>query len=60
MARRLITLTHAAEQLALDERTIRRYVSLGLLTGYRIGPRALRVDADEVDALATPIPTAAQ
>lgn len=58
MSRRLITLTQAADTLALDERTLRRYVSAGMLTGYRIGPRALRVDEAEVEALATPIPTA--
>lgn len=58
MSRRLITLAQAADQLALDERTIRRYVAAGLLTGYRIGPRALRLDAAEVEGLARPIPTA--
>lgn len=58
MARRhLITLAQAADSLLLDERTIRRYISAGRLTGYRIGPRALRVDAEEVDALAQPVPT---
>ena len=54
----LITLDDAGSRLALDPKTLRRYVSRGLLTGYRIGPRVLRLDAAEVDALAQPIPTA--
>jgi len=29
------------------------------LTGYRMGPRLVRVDLVEMDALLTPIPTAA-
>lgn len=56
--RELITLDDASDRLALDPKTLRRYVAQGRLTGYRIGPRALRVDAEEVEALAQPIPTA--
>ena len=56
--RHLLTLAQAADSLAMDEKTIRRYIATGRLTGYRIGPRAVRVDADEIDSLARPIPTA--
>lgn len=56
--RHLITLAHAADILSLDEKTIRRYVAAGRLIGYRVGPRAIRVDAAEVEALARPIPAA--
>lgn len=55
MTRRLIPLRQAAELLSLDEKTIRRYVADGRLTGYRIGARVLRVDAEQVAALAQPI-----
>lgn len=55
MSRNLLTLDQAGERLGLRGRTVRRYVDRGLLTGYRIGPRTLRVDAAEVDALAHPI-----
>lgn len=58
MPRQLITLPEAGGRLGLTERTIRNYVAAGRLTGYRIGPRAIRVDAHEVEALARPIPTA--
>jgi excisionase family DNA binding protein len=47
-----------SEQYGVSERTLRRYIAQGKLTGYRFGPRIIRVDLDEVDALLTPIPTA--
>jgi predicted site-specific integrase-resolvase len=55
----LITLSEGGQRLELSEKTLRRYVAAGLLTGYRVGPRALRLDAAEVASLARPIPTAA-
>lgn len=55
----LITLSEGGQRLELSEKTLRRYVAAGLLTGYRVGPRDLRLDAAEVAALARPIPTAA-
>jgi excisionase family DNA binding protein len=55
--RHLLTLADASSQLSLDEKTLRRYVAAGLLTGCRVGPRAIRLDAAEVDALARPIVT---
>jgi excisionase family DNA binding protein len=55
--RKLATLTEASNYTGLGERTIRRYISTGRLIGYRIGPKAIRVDLDEVDALVQPIPT---
>lgn len=49
--RQLITLDQAAELLAVSPRTVRRMISDGTLTGYRLGPRLLRVDAGEIDRL---------
>jgi len=54
-ARSLISLQEAAERIGLDTTTIRRYVTSGRLTGYRLGPKLIRVDAAEVDDLAQPI-----
>ncbi|RNM13295.1 helix-turn-helix domain-containing protein [Nocardioides pocheonensis] len=56
--RRLGKISDGAAILDCDPKTVRRYIAQGLLTGYRVGPRNLRVDLDEVDALARPIPTA--
>ena len=47
----------AAAALGCSTKTIRRYIADGRLTGYRMGPRLIRVDMAEVDALLSPIPT---
>jgi excisionase family DNA binding protein len=49
----------AAELLRVHNRTVRNLIARGVLTGYRIaGTRSIRVDMNEVAALAKPIPTA--
>lgn len=62
MSRRtnLITIANGAAQYDVSTRTIRRYISGGLLTGYRFGPRLIKIDADELATLAKPIPTVAR
>lgn len=57
--RTLVTMADAAVELSLDVQTLRRYVASGRLTAYRVGPRAIRLDAAEVADLARPIPTSA-
>lgn len=56
--RRLASISTAAEHLDVTPRTVRRYLAAGLLTGFRVGPRLVRVDLNEVDAMLRPIPTA--
>ncbi len=56
--RHLVSLAEAAERAGCNPKTIRRRISDGSLTGYRMGPRLIRVDADELDALLRPIPSA--
>lgn len=46
--RRYERLNDAAERLSIDPKTLRRRVSDGTITGYRIG-RLIMVDPDEVD-----------
>ena len=48
-----------SEQYGVSERTLRRYITQGKITGYRLGPRMIRVDLDEVEQLLQPIPTEA-
>jgi excisionase family DNA binding protein len=56
----LLSLQAVADQLQVTVRTIRNFISLGLLPAHRIGPRLLRVKADDVVRLiGEPIPTAA-
>jgi excisionase family DNA binding protein len=56
--RQLLDLKAGAERLGLSVSTIRRMVSRGDLTAYRVGPKLLRLDADELDRVAHRIPTA--
>jgi excisionase family DNA binding protein len=51
------TIAQAAARCGVAPKTIRRRISEGALTGYRLGPRLLRVSRAEVDAMARPIPT---
>ena len=56
--RRLESISSAAEYLGVADKTIRRMISRGDITGYRAGPRLIRVDRNELDALLRPIPCA--
>jgi excisionase family DNA binding protein len=59
VSRQLVSIAVAADHLGLSEKSLRRYIAQGLITGYRVGQRRLiRVDLNEVEArLLTPIPT---
>ena len=56
---RWASLEDAAAHIHVSPKTVRRMIAAGTVTGYRFGPRMLRVDLNELDALARPIPTAA-
>jgi excisionase family DNA binding protein len=47
-----------SEQYDVSEKTLRRYIAEGKITGYRLGPRLIRVDLDEIEQLLKPIPAA--
>jgi excisionase family DNA binding protein len=53
---RLITLDDAAALLGVHPRTVRRYIKRGLIPGYQIGPRLVKLDAADLDKLIRPIP----
>lgn len=55
--RRYASIANAAELLDVNPKTIRRWISAGRLTGYRVGPRIIRVDLTELEALARAVPT---
>ena len=55
---RYIPIEQASIHLSLDKKTLRRMIARGELRGYRVGPRLIRVDRHEVDAMLQPIPTA--
>lgn len=53
-----ISIQDAADLLGVSTDTVRRRIADGSLAAYRIGPRLLRVDRSQVEALARPVPTA--
>lgn len=58
LQRRLASINAAAEYAGCSTKTIRRRIAEGELTGYRFGPRMIRVNLVEVDAAMRRIPTA--
>ncbi|WP_413247711.1 helix-turn-helix domain-containing protein [Rhodococcus sp. Z13] len=57
-SRRLVSVPQAAEEFGVSSRTVRRYISAGRITGYRFGPRMIRVDLNEIEAMMRPMATA--
>jgi hypothetical protein len=55
---RLVSLATGAAYADVSVRTLRRYIAQGRVTGYRVGPRLVKVDLNELRKLACPIPTA--
>jgi excisionase family DNA binding protein len=56
---RLTSVENAANYADVSTRSIRRWIAAGLLPGYRVGPRLVKVDLNDLDQLARRIPTAA-
>ena len=55
--RRWLSQQQAADYLGVTDRTIRNLISRGVVRGYRLGTRSVRIDARELDAALRPIPT---
>ena len=53
---RLVTVSEAAERLAVMERTVRRHIDSGALPAYRVGS-LVRLRTRDVDRFAVPIET---
>jgi excisionase family DNA binding protein len=47
----LVTVDQAAEYVGVSSKTVRRWIQQGTLTGYAAGPRLIRVDLEEVNAM---------
>lgn len=57
--RQYATIETAAEMLACSTDTVRRMISRGEISGFKLpSTRLLRVDLDEINAMMVPIPTA--
>jgi excisionase family DNA binding protein len=55
-ARRFASIAAATDYADVSSKTIRRYIDDGRLTGYRIGPRLVKVDLADLDVLVQRIP----
>ncbi len=53
-----LSVAQSAARLGVSPWTIRRRIADGSLTAYRVGPKLIRVDLNELDALLRPIPAA--
>ncbi len=56
--RHLISINQAADRLGVNPKTIRRMISAGHLTAYRVGNKLVRLDLNDVDGMLREIPTA--
>lgn len=55
---RWVSQQQAAEYLGVTDRTVRNYISRGVLPGRRVrGSRLVRIDRADLDAMLRPIPT---
>lgn len=48
--RRLASVQAAAEMYDVDPKTVRRWIASGLIHGYRVGDRLIKIDLDEIEA----------
>ncbi|MBJ7324838.1 MAG: helix-turn-helix domain-containing protein [Rhodococcus sp.] len=54
-SRKLVSISAAAAELGVSDRTVRRYIAAGRLKGYRVGQRMIRVDLAQLDLAVVPI-----
>lgn len=53
-----LTIAQAAERRQVAPKTIRAWIAQGYLKAYRIGPRTIRIKADDLEELGRQIPAA--
>jgi excisionase family DNA binding protein len=47
---KMVSIAAAADHYGVSRQTVRRWISRGKITAYRIEPRLVRVDLDEVES----------
>jgi excisionase family DNA binding protein len=50
-----VGIAEGAEMLGVTTKTIRRYIASGALPAYRVGPRLIRIDVADIQALMRPV-----
>jgi excisionase family DNA binding protein len=56
--RRFTSVEGAATYADVSQRTIWRWIHRGILPAHRVGPRLVKIDVNDLDALAKRVPTA--
>jgi excisionase family DNA binding protein len=56
---RYVSIAEAVAYAGVPNKTLRDWIRRGLLPGYRIGPRLLQVDLNDIDRMRRRIPTVA-
>jgi len=51
MNRNYVSIEFVAEFYGVSQRTVRNWISDGVLNGYELGPRLIRLDYDEIENL---------
>jgi excisionase family DNA binding protein len=54
--RQYATQQQAAAKFQVTDRTIRNWIGQGYITGFRFGPRQIRVDLNEIEAMLQMMP----
>ncbi|MFV0464153.1 MAG: helix-turn-helix domain-containing protein [Nostocoides sp.] len=49
ITRKLVSISGAAEALAVSPRTVRRFIAAGQLNAVRLGPKTLRIKVDSIE-----------
>ncbi len=47
---KMVSIAAAADHYGVSRQTVRRWIASGRITAYRVGPRLIRVDLDEIEA----------
>jgi transposase len=58
-SRRLASIQAVAAMYDVSPKTVRRWIATGLVTGFRVGDRLVKVDLNEVEARAVEVIPAA-
>ncbi|CCH74894.1 putative DNA binding domain, excisionase family [Nostocoides australiense Ben110] len=53
-----VSLSEAAKCLSVSVKTVRRLIADGVIAGYRVGPKSLRVKVDDLENVGKRIPSA--
>jgi excisionase family DNA binding protein len=47
---KMVSIAAAADHFCVSRQTVRRWIASGKITAYRVGPRLIRVDLEEIEA----------